>query len=151
MRILAVLLFLCGVLLGFQNCGSEHTIDKSSTTGGVSIQSVYTYTTKPKYFDNVQLIAIQNVSGGFNYQFIASIVLADNPAQSIDVRYTFNNSSGGLVCPRVMATVNRGNNHIEIASCQSTTQQTSMNIIVEAKLPTATNYEAVAQYPFRIQ
>ncbi len=150
MRILLLLTATFMMLVSFQNCSPEHSGTDLSSQKVFKIDSVYPYATKSTYYDNVQLVNVQSVSGGYNYQFIASLVYVDAPDTQVKLRLTFKEESGALVCPRVEVTVNRSNNNVEVSNCTSTKSQSTILITVEAKLTTETNYTEVGSYRFDI-
>ncbi|MCB0378353.1 MAG: hypothetical protein KDD33_07660 [Bdellovibrionales bacterium] len=127
-NIVFILVFMFASTIAFQNCSATHTTTNLSSECGDqgqcvgSLQDLYPYSTKPSFYEDVQLINKVLDAGEWNYQFIASVVDIDNPDQNIDVEIHLLDGDGKLVCPRTTATVNRSNNHIEIAECKNSAE-----------------------------
>ncbi len=137
------------VILLFQNCSSS-----SSHNGEViyfSADSIYPYhDKKPQYFENVQLTEAVKINDLWTYQFAASIVYIENPAQMVDVEIRILDEDGNILCPRTSARVNNGNNHIPITNCQREEDVESVRIEVDAKLPAETMYKRLQTYTFQM-
>ncbi len=127
MRVIKMLIF-CLVIVSFNNCGSHHLRDIEQT---INVSSIFPFTRKAAYYHNVQIVEKKEVDGVWNYQFIASVVDADNEDSNIDIEIDILDSKGKRVCPRTLETVNRSSNHIQISSCETPNDHSALTVEVK--------------------
>ncbi len=119
----------CSLLVSFNNCGSHHLRDIEQT---INVSSIFPFTRKAAYYHNVQIVEKKEVDGVWSYQFIASVVDADNEDSNIDIEIDILDSKGKRVCPRTLETVNRTSNHIQISACETPVDHQGLTVEVKA-------------------
>ncbi len=134
------------IVLNFQNCSPSHT----GGSGSLNLASIYPYySEKPDYFESVQLIKVEQGSGGlWLYQFAVSIADADDPQKSIDIEVRIFDQANAVLCPTFNATVTAASNNIVIDNCSSANMATKAKVEIDAKPTTGTTLEPVRTYSF---
>lgn len=128
----------------FNNCDSSHLIDREAT---VTLSSIFPFKMKSQYYQNVQIVNKSEESGVWNYQFIASVVDAEQEESDVDVEIDVLDGSGNRICPRTQATVNRSNNNIQVLECKSTTDFGALKVEVKAA-PAGQSLQSIALHDF---
>ncbi len=143
---MSVLKYICliPIVFLFNNCDSNHLRNPEQT---VDVASIFPFNEKGQYFQNVQIVEKSEDSGVWNYQFIASIADADQESTELDVEFDVVDGEGNRVCPRSVTTVNNSNNHIQIASCESTTNYSALKVVVRAA-PKGQALQEIATHDF---
>lgn len=125
------LVLLFGTLLWYQGCGSSvHTGKKSGSLGQLS--SIFPYSEKSRYYDDVQLVSMEENNGIWEYQFIVAIVDAEDEDMNIDVEVKVTDLNDQLLCPRYISKINRTNNHIELPNCNRNEELTEIKVVLSA-------------------
>ena len=125
----AILVILFGVF--WQNCSPIHE-PFSEESESFNISSIYPYVEAPSYFDDVQIVEKIEDGGVWNYKFVATVVDANQEDTLLDVEVSVFDGQGKRVCPRVLATVNRTMNHIEVTECKSTNELSLLKVVLRA-------------------
>ena len=116
--------------LDYQNCSPSHV-----PGGSFSLSSLYPYDVEPVYFENMQVTGVTDAgSGVWKYEFAASVVYIDDPAQDVDVQITIVDEAGAAICPVTNVTVNQGSNNIAIGACSINHRASEAKINLSAKL-----------------
>ncbi len=131
---IGLFLFTALVVL-LQNCGNMTGSGLGYSSS--SLSALYPYhKSAPSYFADVQIIDKVNVGSpqtpNYSYRFIASAVSTSDENANIDVEILVMDSAETLVCPRIIESVNRTNNHLEVDSCFSSDDLNSITIKVFA-------------------
>lgn len=132
--LIGILVVVSSIVL-LQNCGeiNSNSFDYKSS----SLNSLYPYhAAAPSYFADVQVVDKQKISGNsgtnYSYRLIATAVSTADENSQIEVEILIMDSSETLICPRIIQTVNRATNHLEIDNCITTDDVDSIVVKVLA-------------------
>lgn len=152
--IVRLLAGLClSIVVVFQNCSPSHNPSGSSSLSSFDISQVYPYyLEKPVYFNDVQLTGVVQNNSVWEYQFIASAVDIDTPANNIDVNIQIRDQKEKLLCVSKTVRINSKNNIIQLDDCKSSQKATEARIKVFIKPATKSAYDAkpTSTYTFKL-
>ncbi len=129
--VFVTLVFILSVIF-LQNCGETSAKQFGYTSS--SMYNLYPYHKEaPSYFADVQVVDKQKINASTTtYRLIATAVSTADENSNIDVEILVMDSSETLLCPRIITSANRGNNHIEVDNCISTDDVNSIIVKVLA-------------------
>lgn len=134
-RSVLVIASLCLVLL-YSNCDSFKGLERDGNTQlSSSLDKSYPYSEDTEYFDDVQIIGKESSEGGWRYQFAVSVVKVADEDTLVQTEIFILDANDVLICPRIMAEVNRQNNHIQILECLSNEELDSVQVLIKAGEP----------------
>ncbi len=148
MRLALFALIAASLIGAFQNCAPDHASLSSGSLVAFDITGNYPFSNDQKYFADVQLVKVDHVSSGFNYQFNSAVAPTDSSELDFLVRLRILDEQNADICAPIVASANRLSNSFEITDCRSASAKNKIYVQVEAKNLTDSEYTLVQSYEF---